>query len=247
LAGQPSEVTVTGGTHVRWSPCYHYLEMQWLPTMARIGFRARLRLEQAGFYPRGGGSVLAEIDPPTRLMPLDLTERGPLRYIHGLSAVCSLEPVIAGRQRVRALERLRGACDDIDVELATLPGASQGTVLLLFAQFACHSFCCFALGERGKPAERVADEAADELLAFLQTDGAVDRHLADQLLLPLAVVPGISKLRTSEVTQHLLTLADLLPRFLPVSVQVAGNLGGPGTVRITGTELAPRPDGPRAV
>jgi RNA 3'-terminal phosphate cyclase (ATP) len=246
FAGQPSQVTITGGTHVPWSPCHHYLEMQWLPAVARIGFRARLRLEKAGFYPRGGGSVRAEIDPPTCLMPLDLTVRGPLRYIHGLSGVCNLDPAIAGRQRVRALERLRGVCDDVEVELATLPGASQGTVLLLFAQFAYHSFCCFALGERGKRAERVADEAVDELLAFLRTDGVVDRNLADQLLLPLAVVPGTSEMRTSEVTQHLLTLSDLLPRFLPVRIRVEGDLGSPGTVRITGTELVPRPDNPAA-
>jgi RNA 3'-terminal phosphate cyclase (ATP) len=104
--------------------------------------------------------------------------------------------------------------------------------LLLLADCAPGRACCFALGARGKRAERVADEAVDALAAFLLSDGAVDPWLADQLLLPLALANGPSKLRTSEVTPHLLTNAEVIQLFLPVEIRVVGSQGGPATVRV---------------
>ena len=76
-----------------------------------------------------------------------------------------------------------------------------------------------------KPAERVADEAVDQLLGFLDTDGAIDERLADQLILPLAFASGISELRTSKVTQHLLTNAEVLRTCLSMDVQVTRRRG----------------------
>ena len=121
---------------------------------------------------------------------------------------------------------------DIDIALASLPAWSRGTVLVLLAEFEHSQACFFALGARGKRAERVADEAVADLLGFLATDGAVDRWLADQLLLPLACAGQPSELRTSEVTLHLLTNADVIRCFLPVAIAVSGVVGEPGTVRV---------------
>ena len=95
--------------------------------------------------------------------------------------------------------------------------------------------CCFALGARGKRAERVADEAVDALATFLRSDGAVDPWLADQLLLPLAIADQASALRTSEATRHLLTNADVIRLFLPVEIQVDAPLGGPATIHVDPT------------
>ncbi len=92
----------------------------------------------------------------------------------------------------------------------------------------------FALGERGKRAEQVADEAVDALLEFLETEGAVEPFLADQLLLPLAFAEGESLLRTSRLTQHILTNAACIRRFVPVEFGIEGILGQPATVRIQG-------------
>ena len=54
----------------------------------------------------------------------------------------------------------------------------------------------FGLGERGKPAEAVADDAADEAIRFRDSGCPVDPHSADQLLLPLAFSPDASEYRT---------------------------------------------------
>jgi len=119
-----------------------------------------------------------------------------------------------------------------DIRIVQLPSPSKGTMLLLMAGFE-HSQCCyFALGEVGKPAERVADEAVDALLAFLVTGAAIDQYLADQLLLPLAFADDTSTLHTSKVTNHLLTNAQVLRAFLPVNIEISGEIDQPGTVRI---------------
>jgi RNA 3'-terminal phosphate cyclase (ATP) len=236
LAPAASLIHLRGGTHVRWSPCFDYLEIQWLPFVRRIGFDADLEMVRAGFYPPGGGLVRASIRPVGPLSPLRVTERGRLTRVRGISAVGKLDLRIGQRQADQAARRLAGR-SPFDCEVVRMPSRSPGTMLLLLAEFERSQACFVALGERGKPAERVADEAVDELLAFLQTDGAVDPHLADQLVLPLALAPGVSELSTSRVTGHLTTNAEIVRRFLPARIDVRGEPGAPGLLRVEGSGI----------
>ena len=221
---------------------FHYLDWQWRPFLARIGVPFDLTMTMAGFYPRGGGELRAQIPGCSRPIPKRLIERGPLRAVRGLSAVANLPREIAERQRRQALRRLRNLLPDVEPQVVVeeLPAASRGTVLLLLAECEPGHACCFALGARGKRAERVADEAVDALAAFLRSGGAVDPWLADQLLLPLALADEPSELRTSEVTAHLLTNAEVIRLFLPVEIGVDGPLGGPATVQVRPGPADPR-------
>ncbi len=232
-AGDSSHVTITGGTHVPHSPCFHYLERQWLPVLQSCGFWVRLSLERAGFYPQGGGEIQAQIRRVEAIHPLDLMERGKLLRIRGISAIANLEGSIARRQKLQALRRLEPICADSKIETSRLPSPGKGTLLLVQAEFEHSSCCYFSLGAPGKRAEVVADEAVDALQRFLASDGAIDEYLADQLLLPLAFAGGPSRFRTARVTQHLLTNAGILQSFLPARVQIEGAEGRPGTVTIT--------------
>lgn len=232
FAAAPSRVTVVGGTHVPLSPSFHFLEWHWNPYMHRIGFKMRLEMDAAGFYPRGGGRVRSAVEPAGKLVPLSLTHRGALRGIRGISGVAGLDIGVAERQRKQALRRIEPLSKDIDIDVVRLPSLSPGTFLLLLAEFESSQGCFCGLGARGKRAERVADEAVDDLLDFFGTDGAIDPHLADQLILPLALVPGTSELRTSRVTQHLVTNAEIVKMFLPVAIKIQGQVGQPGFVRI---------------
>jgi RNA 3'-terminal phosphate cyclase (ATP) len=234
FAAAASRLTLTGGTHVPWSPCYHYLAWQWLPYLTRISYRVDCSLERAGFYPPGGGILHANINPVGQLSALRLAERGRLLSIRGLSAVGRLPLSIAERQRTQAIGKLRELGVPLEIELAELPSASPGTLIVLQAEFE-HSRCCaFALGERHKLAEKVADEAVEELRADIGSGGAIDPWLADQLLLPLAFAPGESVLSVCRISRHLLTNAELLGYFLPVHVEMEGELDRPGLVRLSG-------------
>jgi RNA 3''-phosphate cyclase len=239
LATAASHVDLRGGTHARWSPCFEYLKLQWLAFVKKIGFDADLEMARAGFYPAGGGLIRAAIRPARCLRPIRLLERGPLRAIRGVSAVARLDPHIAERQRDEAVRRLVGHAPAFELEVVRLASSSPGTLLLLRAEFENSAACFFSLGERGKPAERVADEAVDELLEFLATGGAVDPYLADQLVVPLALAPGESALAVSRVTGHLTTNAEIVRRFLPVRIEIDAPEGRAGVIQIQGAGIPP--------
>lgn len=234
MAARPSHLSITGGTHVPWSPCFHYLDWHWRVLLARIGIPFALALQRAGFYPEGGGEVDAFIPGQARPHALDLTERGELRRLRGLSAVANLSAEIGERQRRQMMNRLQTLTPQVAPEIAleSYPAYSRGTAVVLLAEFEQSQACFSALGARGKPAERVADEAVDAFASFLQNDGAVDPWLADQLLLPLALANEPAKIRTGGVTQHLLTNARVISYFMPVVIEVAGIVDTPALVTI---------------
>jgi RNA 3'-terminal phosphate cyclase (ATP) len=153
--------------------------------------------------------------------------------------VANLSSQVAERQRQRTLERLKPFCEHVEIEIAHLLSPGRGTILLLVAEFELHQCCFYSLGARGKPAERVAEEAVAEFETFVRTDGCVDAYLADQLVIPLAIAEGISEVRTARVTPHLITNIEVVKRFLPVEIAVNGEIGQPGMFRIGGVPLTP--------
>jgi RNA 3'-terminal phosphate cyclase (ATP) len=236
-ASSSSTLIITGGTHVSWSPSFHYLDLLWIPFLLKIGFDAQVSLDQAGFYPQGGGRISATIRPAAEITPLSILERGKLQTVTILSAIANLDLSIADRQKRQAIQRLDSFPSEyrpqtIKMKTLQLPSPVKGTILLLLAEFEQTQCCYYALGEPGKPAEQVANEAADALLQFLQSTGTVDQYLADQLLLPLSLANGPSIFRTNMVTEHLLTNASVIRAFLPLHIDISGNLGSSGIVRI---------------
>ncbi len=240
FAASPSQITITGGTHVPWSPCYDYLELQWLPFMKRLGFDAELQLVEAGFYPKGGGKIVAKIQPVKTVAPLQLTHRGELKKTLGISAYANLRREVAERQMNQALRMLKSRGIAPNIEIKELRSRGVNTMMLLLGVFERSLCCYFALGARGqpvqtgKPAEKVAAEAAESFTRFLATGGVFDEFLADQLLLPLSLAAGVSQFVTPKITQHLLTNADVIQKFLGAKISIDGKLGEEGKVEIHG-------------
>lgn len=227
----PSQLTLIGGTHVSHSPCYHFLETTWRVYLERFGLGLDLHLVRPGYYPRGGGVVEAVVQPCSSLRPARLHERGPLR-VTGFSAVAGLPTEIAKRQARRTRFRLQQAGLEAAIHEESWDGG-PATVLALVLETTPAPALFFALGERGKRAERVADEAVDQALHYLHAaPAAVDGHSADQVLLPLALAEGPSEFTVAEVTSHLLTNADVIRRFVDRAIHIDGSPGRPGVVRI---------------
>ncbi len=227
-----SRIKITGGTHVPWSPSYHYLDYQWLPYLRRLGYEADLNLLKAGFYPKGGGQISVEIKPATAFLPIENKERGKLIHIRGLSGVANLPRKIAERQRNQVIKRLGNKYPLNDLHIGILPSYGKGTILLLLAEFEFSQACFFSLGAIGKPAEKVADEAIDELEDFIATNGVVDGYLADQILIPLVFAKGESIFKTSKITKHLQTNVEVIRHFSRARIQIHGEIGNPGMVEV---------------
>lgn len=248
LAEADSTVTVSGGTHVSWAPTFDYLRRHWSEVVRRLGMGVELTLERAGFYPPGGGLVRARVPGRWRPQPLSLggspsggsaaaAERGPLVEAGALSLVCRLPRKVADRQARELQKGLRRLgldqlSEGVGVEVIEPQGRSPGTAVYVEAVFSRGRGAATALGRRGKPAEQVAREALDELARYLESEATFDYHLADQLLLPLALAPGPSRFTTGAVSQHLLTNAHVISLFLGPVVRVTGEVGRPGEVQV---------------
>jgi RNA 3'-terminal phosphate cyclase (ATP) len=235
LAGTPSEIVLEGGTHNEKAPCYHFLETTWAAYLKRMGLAIKLEMERPGFYPRGGGVISAHIAPCSKLRPLTLT--GPVKIDQAsiLSAVAGLPEHVSKRQARRATVRLRGAGLEPEVAFEEWDGGPVCVLLITFPGKVPSLF--FGLGARGKPAESVADEAADESLAHRQTGMPVDRHSGDQLLLPLAIADGDSEYHVSTIDRHLTTNAAIIQMFLDCQITIDGDEGEPGVVKVAGRAL----------
>ncbi|BCG46653.1 RNA 3'-terminal phosphate cyclase [Citrifermentans bremense] len=234
-AGRKSSVTVTGGTHVPFSPCWNYLSEIFWPAVTRLGVKGGLDLEAYGFYPKGGGRVRCRLHPLSRPSPLSLTDRGRLLRITGCSAVGNLPLSIAERQRCSALAVLRqelGSELPIDLEAREVRVYGQGTFIFLKGHYELADAGFASLGARGKPAELVGEEAARELLEHHGTGMPVDPHLADQLVLYLARAQQGSRFATSRITSHLATNLLVAGYFLELETKLGGAEGAPGEVRI---------------
>ena len=232
FADRASSVFVKGGTHVPWSPTFHYLQSIVAPVLSCLGARVEFSIASWGWYPLGGGQVSARIVPTQQLLPLTLTDRGRLLRISGVSAVSNLPDHIAVRQRDRALAILNSQGNDASIELQSAPSAGKGSFLFLAAEFENISAGFGSLGVIGKRAEEVADEACNGLLSHLGAQGALDPHLADQVVNWLAFSQGPSEFTTSCVTRHLLTNLRVVQQFMDIDVQVEGSEGEQGRVLI---------------
>lgn len=232
LRGQaPSELTLIGGTHVSTSPCFHFLDTTWRHYLELCGPRISLRMSRPGFYPRGGGIVEAFIQPCSKLHGIRLGARSAVKA-SGFSAVAGLDVSIARRQARRAMFRLQQYGVKAKLREETWEGG-PGTVLAVELDTAPVPTLFFGLGARGKPAERVADEAVDQAIAYLDAgDALVDAHSGDQIVLPLSLAEAPSEYRVAEVTRHLTTNIAVIRRFLERDIVCEGAEGEPGVVRI---------------
>jgi RNA 3'-terminal phosphate cyclase (ATP) len=229
-------ITITGGTHVPFSPSYHYLAYVFSPMLRRIGINLSLSIASYGFYPKGGGKIIAVVHPPEKINPLRVTERGDILRLTGISGVGNLPLSIAGRQKDGFLKKLRSVVNDhacpVDVELLNGSTPGQGTFLFLFSESSKVLAGFTSLGARGKKAETVGQEAAEEFLSYYSTGAALDPHLPDQCVLYLAICGEESVFSTSCITGHLLTNLWVIGLFHRYTYIIEGEPGNPGVVRI---------------
>ncbi|HTX43891.1 MAG TPA: RNA 3'-terminal phosphate cyclase [Methanocella sp.] len=193
----PIALDITGGTDVKWSPTYDYFENVTVPALALFGFSVESRLISRGYFPAGNGRAVVRTSP-AMLHGVNLTEPAGDR-IRGISSTSKLPSHVAWRQAKAANDYLRSrGYGDGDVRLDVRNDASTGSGITLFRGHTGGS----ALGERGKPAERVGQEAAAHLVEELKAGAAVDAHLADQLIIFMALADGPSSITVRHVTGH---------------------------------------------
>ena len=137
LADGASRVLLQGGTHVEWSPSFHYLDQVLRPTLAVLGVHFQVHLRSWGWYPRGGGAVEVEIAGTAEMNRVEWTERGSLQSITGVSVVSNLPSHIAERQAHAARDMLAALLPNVPIDIAEewVEGVGRGSFCFLRAEY----------------------------------------------------------------------------------------------------------------
>jgi RNA 3'-terminal phosphate cyclase (ATP) len=204
----PISLQVRGGTDVQWSPTVDYFRFVFLPALRLFGAKVDFELLQRGYYPKGQGSVALHVEPGT-LQPAHLLHAtATAASIQGISHCGNLPEHVARRQAEAAVQELKQAGFDAEVKTEILRLPSMGSGITLWSDGKGAS----SLGERGLPAERVGQKAAQGLITEMKSEAAVDVHLADQLIPYLALAGGSYTAR--EVSLHARTNIWTAAQFL---------------------------------
>ncbi|MCC6144894.1 MAG: RNA 3'-terminal phosphate cyclase [Candidatus Hydrogenedentes bacterium] len=224
----PSTIVLQGGTHNILAPPYEFLAHSFLPVISRMGPRLELTLDRLGFYPKGGGRMTMKIVPADRLEPFDLRDRGEIREVKATALVAGLPRHIADRELATAQSILHWPADALQVQEYHRLGPGNALSLQVYCEFITAVFTGF--GVRGTSAEDVASEAAKYCRQWMEAGVPVDEHLADQLLIPMALAGG-GRFRTMPLSLHTTTNMQVLEQFLPGTFTVNENEVGWASAR----------------
>lgn len=227
----PAELVLTGGTHVPFAPTADYLSRVFLPVVRPLGLSATAAVRLGGFYPRGGGELVLSAEAG-RLSPGEWVERGKLRSLTALITTANLPDHVYERGEAAIAHALKKLGRSPRFEHQRLEGPQAGAAVLIVAECEGAIAGFSALGERGKPMEQVVDKAVKGFTRWWKTGAALDEHLADQLVLPMALAAGTSRWTTERVSDHLRTGCWLVPQFLPVKASVEERPDGTGLVTL---------------
>lgn len=224
FADKPSRLEIIGGTDVAWSPTIDYFENVTMRALREMNCSLRVKLIARGYYPKGGGRVIIEVEP-SRICGrefLDVNEK-----IRGVSHCQNLPAHVAERQKESAIRYLLEKGLSAEIKAEVLSGVSTGSGVTIWSGYKGGS----SLGEKGKRAEDVGIESARNFYEEFSAKGIFDSHLADQLMIFGAIAVGKTKYTTTRFTEHLRSNEYVIKSFFGENLKLNEVKG---SVEITG-------------
>jgi RNA 3'-terminal phosphate cyclase (ATP) len=216
LADAPSLLLFEGGTHNVMAPPFEFIQKSFLPLVNRTGPTVSVELQRYGFYPPGGGRFNVYVEPAEELRRLDLIERGAILSQRARALCVNLPAHVGERELALASEQLGWTPDQLTLETST-NAISPGNVFTVEIEGENLTEVFTGIGERGVRAEQIASRAVHEAKRYLDAGVPVGRHLADQILIPMALARGGSYMTTTP-TPHTTTNIEVIKKFLPVEI-----------------------------
>lgn len=220
LIGSQSKITITGGTHNPMAPSSDYLEHVYGPALREMGVSISVHSSRAGYYPAGGGEIAIELTGAPALYPIDRIHRGPARAIRAIVTTSELSETV--------FYRAKGVLES-ELETPTVihndkESNGPGAAIVIVVEHGKGQVAFTGLGAKGKPVEKVAEEAIQQYSVWQEATAATDEHLADQLVLPAAFASGESVWTTPEVTDHLRSVLWLVQQFVPIKYELGSTV-----------------------
>ncbi len=219
---KPVTLEITGGTETMWSPTIQYIKHVTYPILNKMGAKLTLEIIKHGYYPKGGGKVVVTSKPAGALIPFNYTDRGEIRDIQVYSTAGLLPKDVVERQGKTALSTIQYYCPKTEISMIyeNVQSLSPGSSVT------CCANCDYSilggdfLGERGLKAEIVGQSAAERLLKSLKSGASLDKYMADQILVFLALTKGKSQVKVEEITEHCRTNIQTIEQILPIEFNI---------------------------
>ncbi len=231
LATDESKITVEGGTHNPMAPPFEFLERSYLPILNTMGPEVSIELLRHGFYPKGGGKVQAFVRPAKNLQGIALDESGNLKSRSANACISRLPSHIAERELSKLKQLLKWKSNECHAR--DFDAICEGNYVFVELKYDHVTEVFSAIGARGKPAESVARELAEEVREYLSWNVPIGKHLADQIMLPMAISAWQGRqlstppkhsiggsFITGPLTDHSKTHIEIIKAFMNVDILV---------------------------
>jgi RNA 3'-terminal phosphate cyclase (GTP) len=233
FAESESELDITGGTDVMWSPSINYFKNIFLNSLELFGMKRAedfdLEILRYGFYPKGGGRIKFKIRPFRNFKKMELVARGKFERIDAISVASEeLRGSKVAERQIIGLEKILSNLDKKDALYDK--SLSIGSSIHAHAHFDNCKLGASALGEIGIKAENVGEGCANLLEEQMDSDACFDEWMADQIL-PYMAFAGESKVSVTDVTDHCLTNIWAIEKFLPVKFEISDRIISCSTLR----------------
>jgi RNA 3'-phosphate cyclase len=207
------------------APPLDYLRNVFVWFLERMGIGVEITVSRRGYYPKGGARLSVRI-VPAGPKPVALAERGPLKTISLISQASESLRIrrVAERQLDGALEVLGPRLASRECAADYAPSISPGSSICIVGKFDNSVVGADCLGAPGKRAEEVGRAAAAEFLREIESGACLDRHMADQILIYMALAGEQRSATVSEITNHCRTNMWVIERFLRGRFEFEGNL-----------------------
>ena len=227
FAGNPSKFRLEGGLFQDFAPSAYHMKFVLLTMLKQMGIQAELDIIRPGYVPRGGGIIEVEVEPIEKLKPLDLTDQGTILSLKGMALSSHLKEKKVS-QRMRAECRRVLVSHGYEAEIEEIEDESslqEGAALAIYAVTSQGSrIGSDRAGRQGRSSESIGRYVAQTFVEDVRTGGAVDRYIADQLIIFAGLADGITRYSVPRITEHVETNLWLIEEFLGARTRVDNNV-----------------------
>lgn len=222
---EKSEVEITGGTDVLWSPTFDYMVNVVKETFGRMGLEFSLNLKKRGYYPKGGGKAILSARSQ-EIKPIKLVEK----RTNVIKIKCSYSKISSEiiKREVKKIEDKLIEKYDTKSEIKDEAAFDFGASILV------HTNDDYAIqGSDGLFDKKTASFNMN-LDKLTRNYLGVDENLADMIVLPASIANGLSIFRVPKLTKHLETNLFVASKISGCKYGI-GKVDGGFEVRIEGT------------
>jgi RNA 3'-terminal phosphate cyclase (ATP) len=227
FARKSSKFRLEGGLFQDFAPSAYHMKFVLLPFLKRMGVQTELDIIRPGYVPRGGGIIEVRVEPSGKLKPLNLSEQGGILSIKGIALSSHLK-------EKRVSQRMAAECQRIlssygyEAEIEQIEDESslqEGAALAIYAETSLGNWLgSDRVGRPGRSSESIGTYVAERFIEDVKTGAAVDRYIADQLIIYAGLAEGVTRYLVPRITEHVETNLWLIEEFLGARTKIDGNL-----------------------